>query len=197
LSQRDNHEGDHHLPLNGDAILLPTRVEAIEREQEEAKKRDEEYKQRDLAYKAQQICLEQRLVDLEGENVTLARKLGQWTLALVIVGGAGIFVAVWQSVIAKQAAQAAQAAAVTAATALKETKTQFAKAFGEMQAQTAQSKRTADASIGALAQARAHFLADQQPYVWRVDVGPERSTPGMTISPEGRRPDGRIMWRVA
>jgi hypothetical protein len=81
------------LKREGEAYLLPGRIEAVEREQASAKKRDEEYKERQL--------------DLDGKLVML-------TFFLVIVGLLGTLIAVWQSFISERAVNAAFDAAAAA-----------------------------------------------------------------------------------
>ena len=90
-----------NLKQDGEAYLLPSRVEEIEHEQAEAKKRDEDYKDRQLVFE---------------------RKLVWFTGCLVLVGLIGAGIAIWQSVIAQRAADAARSAADTANAGLDETR---------------------------------------------------------------------------
>jgi hypothetical protein len=83
----------------GDAILLPDRVQQLERESAEAKKRDEKYKD-------EQLSLDRRMV----------RFTGLLVITSVIAGG----ISIWQATIARRSANAAKSAAQTAADTLKE-----------------------------------------------------------------------------
>jgi hypothetical protein len=82
-------------------LVIPRRLDEIEKEQVEAKNRDEHYK-------AEQLKLDQKLV-----------RLNFW---LVVVGFLGIGLAFWQTTIARDSADAAKTAADAAKEGLTETR---------------------------------------------------------------------------
>jgi len=124
--------GEYDFQREGEVYLLPRRVDAVEQKQAESEERDKHYKERQLA--------------LDGKLVRL-------TTWLVIVGLLGTGLALWQSVIAKQAANAAQSAANTANRATQIAEQTLAsgnESFGQTLAQMeAQSKAMQKAAVAA------------------------------------------------
>lgn len=92
----DNHpEEVNHLKRQGDAVLLESRLEQLEREQREAKERDETYK---------------------AAQVTLTGKMVRLTVYLVICTAVTGIISIWQAVIAGKSTDAALRSAEAAET---------------------------------------------------------------------------------
>ena len=96
---KDHREGsspEQPPRYEGDAILLPGRVERLERDSEQSKQRDEKYKD---------------------EQLKLDRRMVRFTGLLVVVGVLGGGTSIWQASIAQRSANAAKQSADAAKTA--------------------------------------------------------------------------------
>ncbi len=133
LSAEDIDERREEMHREGDAILLPNRLEQVEREQAEARKRDKEYKDEQL-----------RL------NKWMARFTGALVLTAIIAGG----VSTYQAKVARQSADAALISAKAAESALEEMKKSSADTHALAEAAKTQAINTGKAVDATVEQSR-------------------------------------------
>jgi len=130
MSQEDYGEGRQKPQREGDALLIESRVDQLEREQGESKRRDEEYKRLQVLYNKKVAWFTGGLfatsVILNLIYLDISRTSRQSANA------------------AEVAAKASKEASDTAAKALKDSETSFDKTLCQMQAQTAATLKLAD-----------------------------------------------------
>jgi hypothetical protein len=99
LTAEHRNADDNPPRYDGDAILLPDRVDQLERDAEDAKERDKEYKD---------------------EQLKLDRRMATFTGLLVVTSLISGGISIWQATLARKSANAAKSAAETAQRTLTE-----------------------------------------------------------------------------
>jgi len=155
-------EGKGEPRYEGDALLLPGRVEALEHQATEAKEREEQYRH---------------------DQITTNRRIALFTGLLVLCTLATAGVGLYQASISNTAANAAKTAAEAAKGTLKEVqkssadthdlaiaaKDQAKAAIGQvssLQASVKESHALVRATQDSLNAMRSNFVKDQRPYMW-------------------------------
>ena len=171
-----DHEDD--LKRVGEAYILPGRIEAVEREQAEAKKRDGHYKEQQLGFD---------------------RKLVRYTFLLFVVGMIGTVITVWQSLIAQSAANTARRAAEIAASGLTETRNAnavAARAASAAETSNEISERIVAETLESTHREQRAWLS----FTWRMDKEPtaqdETFTVKLPLQNTGKTPAFRVRFRA-
>jgi hypothetical protein len=148
LSAHDaGEQPDVHFHVEGDAAVLETQIQRIEREQREAKQREESYTKRQVAINDQQLRVNRWLMRFTGLLLVTSLATGLLTF--------------WEAKIAQKSANAADSSAKTAAYALRESEQQFKQTLKEMQAQSQAMQESADSEVSTN---RAWMVPDAPPH---------------------------------
>lgn len=160
-------------------FIFETRLESVEREQEEQRKREEDYKRKDQAYKQRQVELLELQTEIFEKQAALHRQLSNLTFGLVVIGALALAASFWQSWqtqrsadAAKEGADAAAKAAKAAENTLESGREAFVRTLGQMQRQSAAAeinaaatKQTANVAAAALQNSSNAFRLEMRPYV--------------------------------
>lgn len=157
MSADENDNAANEPQYQGEAILLRGRVDALERERAESKEEEKKYKNAQLRFNKWLVI----------SNIFLV-------VCTAATGGIGLrqaYISNIAAVAARDAANAASSNAEIAYWALMENEETAAFTLGQMQAQTSAQAITANATQGALANARESFRQEQRPYLFAQPRG--------------------------
>jgi hypothetical protein len=166
------------FPSEDGVIILPTRVETLERQRMADQERDREFRERDDSYKRQQL-------ELLGTQVRHDSHVVRLTRLLAAISVFGLAFTAYQSYLGKQSAEIARQAAGTAHSALTEGRSSFQATLEQMKAQTnaaAAAARAAAESVEIAREdaraAREQFRFDRRAWVGPIRVDMRTWTPG-------------------